>query len=311
MKQLPYLLFSLLMSFSCSVFAAKLSYSIEPQQIADDTWVLQGKLEDFTRKNGGNIVNTAFIVTEEGVVVFDTGPSKRYGEAMRQMISSVTDKPVVHVFNSHHHPDHFLGNQAFSDAKIWALPETGKLIAQHGNAFAENMYRLVGDWMRSTEVQLPTEPLDIAAMPLMEVGKHRFRFIQMRGHSGADLLMLDETTGVLFASDIVFFQRALTTPHTPSLAEWVENLEQLKHWQYSIVVPGHGPVDTEQQSIDQMIDYLQWMDKTLTAAASQGLSMNEVMGLPIDARFSDISLTRLEFVRSVFHLYSRYEEASF
>ncbi|BBB28046.1 quinoprotein relay system zinc metallohydrolase 1 [Neptunomonas japonica] len=311
MKQLQYLLFSLLMSLSCSVFAAKLSYSLEPQKIADDTWLLQGKLEDFTRKNGGNIVNTAFIVTEEGVVVFDTGPSKRYGEAMRQAIDSVTDKAIIHVFNSHHHPDHFLGNQAFSDSKIWALPETGKLIAQQGNAFAENMYRLVGDWMRSTEVQLPTEPLDLAATPLMDVGKHRFRFIQMKGHSGADLLMLDETTGVLFASDIVFFKRALTTPHTPSLSAWIENLEQLKNWQYHTLVPGHGPIDTTGLAVEQMADYLRWLDKTLTAAASQGLSMNEVMELPIDARFSDISLTRLEFVRSVFHLYSRYEEASF
>lgn len=311
MKKIQCLLCFLLISLSYSVFAAKLSYSLEPQKIADDTWLLQGKLEDFTRENGGNIVNTAFIVTAEGVVVFDTGPSKRYGEAMREAISSVTDKPIIHVFNSHHHPDHFLGNQAFSDTKIWALPETGKLIAQHGNAFAENMYRLVGDWMRSTEVQLPTEPLDIAAVPLMAVGKHHFRFFKMVGHSGADLLMLDETTGVLFASDIVFYQRALTTPHTPSLSVWIENLEQLKNWQYNTLVPGHGPVDTTGLAVEQMIDYLHWLDKTLTAAASQGLSMNEVMELPIDVRFSGISLTRSEFVRSVFHLYSRYEEASF
>jgi quinoprotein relay system zinc metallohydrolase 1 len=311
MQNIQCLLCFLLIGLSYSVFAAKLSYSLEPQKIADDTWLLQGKLEDFTRENGGNIVNTAFIVTAEGVVVFDTGPSKRYGEEMREAISSVTDKPVVHVFNSHHHPDHFLGNQAFSDTKIWALPETGKLIAQQGNAFAENMYRLVGDWMRSTEVQLPTEPLDIAAVPLMDVGKHRFHFLQMKGHSGADLLMLDETTGVLFASDIVFFKRALTTPHTPSLNVWIENLEQLKSWQFTMLVPGHGPVDTTGLAVEQMIAYLRWLDKTLTAAASQGLSMNEVMKLPIDARFSDISLTRSEFVRSVFHLYSRYEEASF
>ena len=311
MKKLQCLLCFLLVGLSCSVFAAKLAYSLEPQKIADDTWLLQGKLEDFSRENGGNIVNTAFIVTAEGVVVFDTGPSKRYGEAMLQAIGSVTDKPVIHVFNSHHHPDHFLGNQAFSDTKIWALPETGKLIAQQGNAFAENMYRLVGDWMRSTEVQLPTDPLDIVAMSLMEVGNHRFRFYKMMGHSGADLLMLDETTGVLFASDIVFFQRALTTPHTPSLSVWVANLEQLKNLQYTTLVPGHGPVDTTGLAVEQMVDYLHWLDKTLMGAASRGLSMNEVMELPIDARFSDISLTRSEFVRSVFHLYGHYEEASF
>jgi uncharacterized sulfatase len=32
-------------------------------RIADDTWVLVGRSEDFSFANGGNIVNTAFIVT--------------------------------------------------------------------------------------------------------------------------------------------------------------------------------------------------------------------------------------------------------
>ncbi len=311
MKMMRFVLITLLISGSCNALAAKLEYQLIPEKIAEDTWLLQGALQDFTRKNGGNIVNTAFIVTEEGVVVLDTGPSKRYGEALRKAIRTVTDKPIIHVFNSHHHPDHFLGNQTFADSKIWALPETGKLIAQHGNAFAENMYRLVGDWMRSTEVQLPTELLDVEQMPLMQVGKHRLRFMAMSGHAGADLVVLDETTGVLFASDIVFFQRALTTPHTPGLDVWINDLVQLQPLSYSLIVPGHGPVDKSGQSLQQMQAYLQWLDETLTAAAAEGLSMNEVMKLPLDKRFEVIALSRSEFVRSVFHLYSRYEEAAF
>ncbi|SFF80649.1 quinoprotein relay system zinc metallohydrolase 1 [Neptunomonas qingdaonensis] len=306
-----FVFFTLLISTSYSALAAKLEYQLIPEKIAEDTWLLQGELQDFTRENGGNIVNTAFIVTEEGVVVFDTGPSKRYGEALREAIRSVTDKAVIHVFNSHHHPDHFLGNQAFTEAKIWALPETGKLIAQHGNAFAENMYRLVGDWMRSTEVQLPTQPLDIDQMPLMQVGKHRLRFIAMSGHAGADLAMLDEATGVLFASDIVFFQRALTTPHTPGLDVWQNDLAELETLSFKLIIPGHGPVDKTGKSLQQMQAYLQWLDQTLTHAAEQGLSMNEAMGLPLDSRFEEIALGRSEFIRTVFHLYSRYEEAAF
>lgn len=311
MNIMRFIFLTLLISTSYSAVAEKLAYQLIPEKIAEDTWLLQGALQDFTRENGGNIVNTAFIVTEVGVVVFDTGPSKRYGEALRKAIRSVTDKPVIHVFNSHHHPDHFLGNQAFTEAKIWALPETGKLIAQQGNQFAENMYRLVGDWMRSTEVQLPTQPLDIEHMPVMPVGKHRLRFMAMSGHTGADLLMLDEATGVLFASDIVFFQRALTTPHTPGLDVWMNDLVQLEALPFKLIVPGHGPVDKSGKSLQQMQAYLQWLDKTLTVAAEQGLSMNEVMELPLDSRFEEIALSRSEFVRSVFHLYSRYEEAAF
>lgn len=288
--------------------AGPLTYDLKPQKIADDTWVVQGKLEDFSRKNGGNIVNTGFVVTEEGVLVFDTGPSHRYGKALRAAIAKITDKPIVTVLNSHHHPDHFLGNQAFSDSTIMALPGTGKLMAQQGNAFADNMYRLVGDWMRDTEMLLPHQPLEVEQLTL---GKHRFRFYPMKGHTGADLLMLDETTGVLFASDMVFYQRALTTPHTPGLDVWRDEMAQIDRIPYRQLVPGHGPIVQSRAATEQMRDYLGWLDETLKAAAEQGLTMTELMKTKIPQRFSAISLSRYEFARSVVHLYPRYEDAAF
>src|SRR5574337_375316 len=103
---------------------AERDYLLQPRQIAADTWVLEGRLEDFSFSNGGNIVNTAFIATPAGVVVIDSGPSRRYGEQLVTAIRKLTDKPVVKVFLTHHHPDHFLGNQAFPPATLAALPGT-------------------------------------------------------------------------------------------------------------------------------------------------------------------------------------------
>ena len=300
------LLSSLALIFSTQGWA--LDYNLQPQKIAPDTYLLQGKMQDFSRDNGGNIVNTAFIVTSEGVVVFDSGPSRRYGEAMRNAIAQVTDKPVLHLFNSHQHPDHFLGNQAFADATIWALPKTGEQIARNGNAYAENMYRMVGDWMRATEVVLPTHPLEAK---VMTVGEHRFRFFSYSGHTGADLVMLDETTGVLFASDMVFFQRMLTTPHTPGIGIWIKELRQLADTPFKLMVPGHGPVVMDNRAVEQMIGYLMWLDETLQQAAEQGRSMHEVMKTRLPAEYAGINLGREEFVRSVVHLYPDYEEAAF
>lgn len=288
--------------------SASLEYQIKPQQIAKDTYLLQGKMQDFSRKNGGNIMNTAFVVTSDGVVVFDTGPSLRYGKAMRAAISQVTDKPVVHVFNSHQHPDHFLGNQAFDGAKIWALPKTGEQIAQNGNAFSENMYRMVGDWMRSTEVVLPTTPLELERL---QVGDHRFRFYSFSGHTGADLVMMDETTGVMFAADMVFFQRMLTTPHTPGVGIWIQELRQLADIPFTLMVPGHGPVVQDTRAVDQMLGYLRWLDTTLKSAAEQGKSMHEVMQTRLPAEMMGINLGKQEFLRSVVHLYPDYEEDAF
>ena len=52
----------------------KLDYRLEPRRIAENTWVIEGAVEDFSRANGCNIINTAFIATGEGVVVINTGP---------------------------------------------------------------------------------------------------------------------------------------------------------------------------------------------------------------------------------------------
>lgn len=296
-----------LLSVMLSTFArAELEYSLRPRQIAEDTYLLEGSTENFSKTNGGNIVNTGFIVTDSGVVVIDTGPSRRYGEAMRKAIASVTDKPVLQVLLTHHHPDHVLGNQAFADVPIGALPGTKELMRQHGDVLAENMYRLVGDWMRGTETLLPTQTLTPG---MLEFGGHRLQLLALAGHTGADLAILDLNTGVLFAGDIVFYQRALTTPNSPGLHVWLGDLDTLQALPWQLLVPGHGPVTIDARPFQQMRDYLAWLDALLRNGAAQGADMAELINSPIPERFAAISLTRYELIRSVSHLYPTYERA--
>lgn len=283
---------------------AELRYTLQPRQIADDVWLLEGSTDNFDKANGGNIVNTGFIVTDAGVVVIDSGPSRRYGEAMRAAIASVTDRPVIKLLLTHHHPDHVLGNQAFTDVPIAALAGTTELLREQGNAMAENMYRLVGDWMRGTEVVLPTETL---APGTLDIGGRALRLLALRGHTGADLAILDERSGVLFAGDILFYQRALTTPNSPGLDVWLEDLDTLEALPWKRLVAGHGPVADDAAPFLQMRDYLGWLDGLLREAANGGADMNEVIQSPIPERFAGISLTRYELIRSVSHLYPRYE----
>ncbi|QTF55142.1 quinoprotein relay system zinc metallohydrolase 1 [Stutzerimonas frequens] len=296
----------LLMFAFCLILPAhaELRYTLQPRQIADDVWLLEGSTDNFDKANGGNIVNTGFIVTDAGVVVIDSGPSRRYGEAMRAAIASVTDRPVIKLLLTHHHPDHVLGNQAFTDVPIAALAGTTELLREQGNAMAENMYRLVGDWMRGTEVVLPTETL---APGTLDIGGRALRLLALRGHTGADLAILDERSGVLFAGDILFYQRALTTPNSPGLDVWLEDLDTLEALPWKRLVAGHGPVADDAAPFLQMRHYLGWLDGLLREAANGGADMNEVIQSPIPERFSGISLTRYELIRSVSHLYPRYE----
>ncbi len=304
MRLLPSLVLCLGVFLSLPALA-ELSYDLKPREITEGVWLVEGTTENFSRLNGGNIVNTAFVVTGEGVVVIDTGPSRRYGEELRAAIAGITDQPVTHVLLTHHHPDHVFGNQAFDPATLYALPGTIEKLAADGDAFSDNMYRLVGDWMRGTEVTLPAKTLEPG---ILEVGDHRFRLMAFRGHTGADLVVLDETRGVLFASDMVFYNRALTTPQTPGLDVWAEELAQLEALEFDWLVPGHGPVVTDAAAFAQMRDYLGWLDEMMTRAASRGLTMNEVINQPIPERFSSVAESRYELTRTVTHLYPRYEK---
>ncbi|MFI8580526.1 MULTISPECIES: quinoprotein relay system zinc metallohydrolase 1 [Pseudomonadaceae] len=284
--------------------AQALDYQLQPRQIAEGVWLVEGSTDNFAAENGGNIVNVGFIETAAGVVVIDTGPSRRYGEALRQRIEQVTGKPLLRVLLTHHHPDHVLGNQAFSDVPIAALPGTTRLLAEQGDAMAENMYRLVGDWMRGTEVVLPSEALEEGEL---EIGGRRLRLLALRGHTGADLAILDERSGVLFAGDLLFYQRALTTPNSPGLDVWLADLDRLEALPWKQIVPGHGPLATDAAPFVQMRDYLGWLDGVLRQGAEQGAEMNELIRAPIPERFAGVSLSRYELIRSVSHLYPRYE----
>jgi glyoxylase-like metal-dependent hydrolase (beta-lactamase superfamily II) len=109
---------------------------------------------------------------------------------------------------------------------------------------------------------------------------------------------------------LLFYQRALTTPGTPGLDTWLADLDQLQQLPWQQIVPGHGPVASDAGPFAQMRDYLTWLDGVMRNGAEQGADMNELIRVPIPERFARVSLSRYELIRSVSHLYPRYERAA-
>ena len=295
-----------LMLVTALLAAADFDYDLSPRKVAEDTWVVVGRNEDFSFENGGNIVNSAFIVTEEGVVLIDTGPSRRFGEQLRKAIARITDKPVVRVLITHHHPDHFLGNQAFPAASIAALPGTLEGIRRDGESFNENMYRLTGDWMLGTEVTVPGQELTPGPIT---VGRHRLELLALDGHTGTDLAIFDRTTGVLFAGDLLFHDRAPTTPNA-NIPRWLASIERLDALPYKVLVPGHGAPTTGRAPITQTRAWLQWLQATIRSGAENGRDLTEMLDLPLPPQQARLAVSGAEYRRSLSHLYPAAEQAA-
>lgn len=95
---------------------------IAPRQVSPRVWMVFAPDGFPTPENRGMMSNVSFVVSSAGVVVLDSGSSLQIGRMALRMIRRVTDKPVVAVFNSHYHGDHWLGNHAFVEAQGEALP---------------------------------------------------------------------------------------------------------------------------------------------------------------------------------------------
>jgi quinoprotein relay system zinc metallohydrolase 1 len=290
--------------------AATMDYRLQARALAAGVYVVEGDNDDFTPANGCNIINTGFIVTGEGVLVINTGPSRRYGEQLRALIKRTTSEPVVQVLHLNLHPDYFLGNQAFADVPRQATAKTKAGMAREAAAYETNMYRLCGDWMRDTEALLPDQSIDAPVHAgFWRVGKREFSLFEFNGHTASDLVLVDRASGVAFVGGLVFAQRVPTTPHA-QVVPWLKSLDALQAMQLKVVVPSHGPVHEGASGIEGTRKYLQWLDQSFTTWAAQGWDMNEVLRGPVPEPFRNWAAFGTEYLRNVANLYPRYERAA-
>jgi len=85
-------------------------------------WDIDPKLGYAVKDVGGGVYvasdngwQSAFLVTDDGVIVFDAPES--FGKSLPSAIAKVTDKPIKMLIYSHIHKDHIGGSTAFKDVK--------------------------------------------------------------------------------------------------------------------------------------------------------------------------------------------------
>ncbi|KQM68921.1 quinoprotein relay system zinc metallohydrolase 1 [Sphingomonas sp. Leaf20] len=289
------------------VVAAAFQYGLKPEVVADGIWVVRGADDAILMGNGGAIANVTILDTADGTVLVDAGPSLRYGTELTALAKKLTGKPLARVYLTHLHPDHTYGDAAFQPPQIAGTPALIAELKSEGPGFSDGMYRLLGDWMRGTELHIPGH---VIATPSETIGGRTLRLLALAGHSGADLAIYDEATRTLIAGDLVFHDRAPSTPHA-DLPHWRTSLDTLKGLGQLRVIPGHGPIDsTPHAAIDQTRDWIDWIDMALTDAIQAGLDPVEAGEIAIPPRFAAMKAARYELQRSVSHFYPGLEERS-
>lgn len=135
------------------------------RQFSPHVWGVIARESLPTEESLGLFTNAYFVVTREGVVVYDTGGSVQIGEMLIRQIGAVTPKPVIAVINSHWNGDHWMGNQAFveaygTDLPIYALPGCREGVAgELGKEWVSRMMHWTNGAVAGTRAVIPNRDL--------------------------------------------------------------------------------------------------------------------------------------------------------
>lgn len=84
-------------------------------QVSEHIYVVHGPQDLVGPENRGFMNNPTAILTRNGVIIVDPGSSAEIGRQLLKKVRAVSDKPVIAVFNTHVHGDHWLGNHGIRE----------------------------------------------------------------------------------------------------------------------------------------------------------------------------------------------------
>jgi glyoxylase-like metal-dependent hydrolase (beta-lactamase superfamily II) len=274
------------------------------------------------KDNEGNTSNAGFVVTSDGVAVFDALGTPSLGWALLQQIRKVTDKRIRYVIASHYHADHIYGLQAFkdhTDAVIVAQERAGEYKENEETADEKANQRLdqrrgvLFPWVdKNTRVVPP----DITFRDRMTIalGDRRLTLLYAGpAHSSSDLMMLVEPDGVLFAGDIVQNSRI---PHMNSddvsTTQWLAALREVEKLDPKFIIPGHGKASTAaKEAIAFTRDYIQTVRSAMAAAVQDWTDFDVAYEKTDWSKYRDMPAFAANNRGNAYRIYLELEQSQF
>jgi glyoxylase-like metal-dependent hydrolase (beta-lactamase superfamily II) len=282
--------------------------ALEPVQVAPNVYFVRGEPGLPSAANRGHTSNAGFVVTSEGVVVFDALGTPVLGAELLAEIHKRTGRPVKRVIVSHYHADHFYGLAPFKDAgaEIWAHRAARPYLQSEApRARLEERSRTLAPWVSADMAFVaPSRYLDGEAS--FRLGAHTFRVFPVGpAHTPEDLAMLVEEERVLFVGDLVFSGRLPFVGDADSKA-WIAAIDRVAQLAPRVLIPGHGDASRDAAAdLGLTRDYLAYLRQTMGAAANDLVDFDEAYAKTDWSRFSGLPAFEAANRRNAYNTYIR------
>ena len=269
---------------ACAALAWSLSAQAQPSESRDfevenpapGVYVHYGTQAEMSLANIGDVANLGFVIGQNCVAVIDTGGTFAVGRALRLAIRRVTALPICYVINTHVHPDHIFGNQAFVEDRPQFVGHArlAEAMLRRGPNYLRALMRDLGPVAQGSAIVLPTRA--IADTERIDLGG---RSLSLRAwqtaHTDTDLTVFDETSETLFLGDLGFVD------HIPvvdgSLRGFIAAIGELKATRAQRAVPGHGRASAWPSAIVPEERYLVQLRRDVRAAIAAKMSLAQAI----------------------------------
>ncbi|MFT5658871.1 MAG: glyoxylase-like metal-dependent hydrolase (beta-lactamase superfamily II) [Gammaproteobacteria bacterium] len=289
-------------------------------EVTNNVYVIHGVNENPGPENQGLIANLGIVISNKGVIVIDSGGSQAHGNLLLTEIASITSMPVIAVFNTHIHGDHWLGNNAihtqFPEAVFYAHPMTVESAqSATGTNWVTLLNQLTDGALTGTKPYTATQ--SISDNDSIQFGDVTIK-IQSKdtaAHTLTDIIVsveLASNISAIFVGDVGLHQR-IGRMDDGSFKGSIEALDKAISLQSTIYVPGHGPSTRGPSSAQLYRDYLSTLYEETERWYDEGLSDFEIKKKirPAFDRWQHWAGFDSAFGRHVSLVFLEIEEASF
>ncbi len=247
------------------------------QKVSEHSYYVLGQSGMVSSANEGFNSNAGFVVTSDGIVVFDVLGTPALGRRLAELIAQTSSQPVRRVVISHYHSDHFYGLQAFKTpgVDVWAHQLVRDYLATDAAAarLAERRQSLF-PWVNE-KARIVAPDRYLGDDTVFKMGGLTFHVMHAGpAHTPEDLMMMVEEDGVLFVGDLMFTGR-IPFVADADVSSWIKAIDRVLRFKPRVVVGGHGPQSTHAVAdLALTRDYLVYLRKQVSAAFDDGLDFD-------------------------------------
>ena len=280
-------------------------YNLKPKKVVENVYCFFGKLENISKKNAGNMVNTCFVQTKEGFVVIDSGPTYAYAAQAYEQMQHIAKLPVKYVINTHDHDDHWLGNSFYKDKGALLIgPRTYEKNTLSG--METRMHSTLGDVLFAKTKIVKLDKIVDNNLTLHIAGD-LFEISQpvKIAHTKGDLIVYFPRKKVVFTGDLLFNGR-LTSLRDGSIIGSLNALEMIENYHADFIISGHG-YDTGKNATKQFVSYLSEIKTKVLDALDNDIDMNEITKKVSMPAYKNMKLYDVLHARNVLDAYKELE----